>query len=516
MSETLVIGSRGSDLALWQANHVKMQLQDLGFNSSIKIIKTKGDKIQHLSFDKLEGKGFFTKEIEDALLDNSIDIAVHSHKDLETNPPKGLVIAAVSPREDPSELLLINKNAYDPSKFWGLKQNGVIGTSSSRRKSQLLLFREDLNVKDLRGNVPTRIQKLRDGHYDAIVLAKAGVSRLKLDVSDLNVQTLPRKWFVPAPAQGVLGLQIRENDQKTHAILSKINSLATQQEIKLERKILNLFNGGCQLPLGVYCEQDVLTSKVWVSILKDGSSSPLRLYKENCSAEEIVELIQRPITDKKQVFISRYLNDQSLFKKALEGQNIKVEGKSFIEVVFNNVNELPAADWVFFTSSNAVESLSNQVDQLRGKKIGAFGKATAFGLEKLGLIVDFIGNGLPNQIAIDFAEVARNEKVLFPISNRSLKTIQQQIPKNNQIELITYTIKDVENQITDFDIFVFTSPSNVHSFFKTNELAKNKAVIAIGPSTKAVLESYDVKNVMLPWEASELALSDAVFSYLYS
>lgn len=193
MINPITIGSRGSDLALWQANHVQSQLKELGVQSIIKIIKTRGDKIQHLSFDKLEGKGFFTKEIEDALLNKEIDLAVHSHKDLETNPPEGLIIAAVSEREDPSELLLIRKESFDSSKFWGLKENAVVGTSSSRRKSQILLFREDLQIKDLRGNVPTRIQKLRNGNYDAILLAKAGVSRLNLDVSDLQVECLPKK-----------------------------------------------------------------------------------------------------------------------------------------------------------------------------------------------------------------------------------------------------------------------------------------------------------------------------------
>jgi hydroxymethylbilane synthase len=167
--QKIVIGSRGSDLALWQAYHVKAQLENLGCKVELKIIKTQGDIIQHLSFDKMEGKGFFTKEIEAALLDKSIDLAVHSHKDLETNPPKGLVIAAVSEREDPADLLLIRKTSIDPTQQWGLKSKAIVGTSSARRKSQVLRFRPDIELKDLRGNVPTRIQKLRDQNYDAIL-----------------------------------------------------------------------------------------------------------------------------------------------------------------------------------------------------------------------------------------------------------------------------------------------------------------------------------------------------------
>lgn len=249
----IIIGSRGSDLALWQANHVKDQLSAAGFESEIKIISTQGDRIQHLSFDKMEGKGFFTKEIEAALLDKSIDLAVHSHKDLETKSPEGLKIAAVSERENPAELLLIRKEAVNEELPLGLKENPVVGTSSARRKSQLITFRDDLEIKDLRGNVPTRINKLREGQYDAIVLALAGVKRLELDLSDLVTTTLDPTVFVPAPSQGVLGLQIREEDTDLDEVLAKINDQAVQHQIGVEREVLRLLNGGCQMPLGVYC-----------------------------------------------------------------------------------------------------------------------------------------------------------------------------------------------------------------------------------------------------------------------
>ncbi len=256
MSEFSIIkiGTRGSDLALWQANFVREELEKLGHTVEINIIYTQGDKIQDLSFDKLEGKGFFTKEIEAALLSKEVDLAVHSHKDLETTPPAGLMIAAVSDREDPSELLLANPGAVDSTELWGLKKNAIIGTSSARRKSQLLALRPDLQIKDLRGNVPTRIKKLKTEGYDAILLAKAGVNRLNLDLSDLHVEVLDPTVFVPAPAQGVLGLQIRTEDSRLAEILSKLNHTWTAQKIELERNVLRLMEGGCQLPLGVYCD----------------------------------------------------------------------------------------------------------------------------------------------------------------------------------------------------------------------------------------------------------------------
>ena len=252
----VIIGSRGSDLALWQANFVQAELQKLGCEVEINIIKTQGDKIQHLSFDKLEGKGFFTKEIEDALLNCSIDLAVHSHKDLETTPPAGLKISCVSERANPADILLINKSAVDENAKWSLKEGAIVGTSSARRKSLALKFRSDITINDLRGNVPTRIDKLRQGNYDAILLAKAGVDRLELDLSEFREVVLDPTEFVPAPAQGVLGLQIRNEDEELHAILQKMNFPEVQQRIELERKVLNLLDGGCQLPLGVYCNEN--------------------------------------------------------------------------------------------------------------------------------------------------------------------------------------------------------------------------------------------------------------------
>ncbi|TNE76164.1 MAG: hydroxymethylbilane synthase [Bacteroidetes bacterium] len=250
------IGSRGSDLALWQANHVKDQLEALGHQVEINVIKTQGDKIQHLSFDKLEGKGFFTKEIEEALLNNKVDLAVHSHKDLETNPPKDLIIACVSERENPSDLLLIRRESVDDTQKWQLKANAIVGTSSARRKAQVLYHRPDCVLNDLRGNVPTRINKLREGNYDAILLAKAGVDRLQLDLSDFFVVVLDPTEFVPAPAQGVLGLQIREDDQELKAIMAQLNHADVADRIAIERGVLNKLEGGCQLPLGVFCDEE--------------------------------------------------------------------------------------------------------------------------------------------------------------------------------------------------------------------------------------------------------------------
>ena len=281
------IGSRGSDLALWQANYVKVILEEKGCEVSIAIIQTKGDEFQDLGFDKMEGKGFFTKEIENSLINQEIDLAVHSHKDLETTEPEGLTTAAVSYREDPSELLLINEDSWSEHEVWELKKNAVIGTSSSRRKSQVLALRQDLTIKDLRGNVPTRVEKLKSGAYDAILLAYAGVSRLNLDLGGLKVVKLDPEEFVPAPAQGVLALQIRKNETKLSELLAEINNEEVQQQILIERSILKSMDGGCQLPLGVFNDGEfihVSFSPKW--------SEPSRYYRfRNNKSCDMVSLI---------------------------------------------------------------------------------------------------------------------------------------------------------------------------------------------------------------------------------
>lgn len=294
MASKIVIGSRGSDLALWQAHFVKRQLQELGCAVEIKVIKTQGDQIQHLSFEKMEGKGFFTKEIEAALLANEIDLAVHSFKDLETAPVEGLEIAAVSYREDPRDAIIAHKSAVDKTQVLSLKKKATVGTSSARRKSQLKGFRPDIDIKDLRGNVPTRIQKLREGQYDAIMLAQAGLNRLELDLSEFELIPLEANYFIAAPAQGVLGLQIRSNDDETFEVVNKLNDPSVAFRIQIERSVLRQLDGGCQLPLGVYCETDEKQIHVWASLgSKDGSVK--RSFKSFAAGDDPEEIASQTL-----------------------------------------------------------------------------------------------------------------------------------------------------------------------------------------------------------------------------
>ena len=296
MKSKIVIGTRGSKLALWQAHFTKDQLEKLGIEVALKIIKTKGDKIQHLSFDKIEGKGFFTKELEESLLSGDIDMAVHSMKDLPTTSPEGLVIAGVSYRANPADWLIIKKGQADTTKIYKLKEGAKVGTSSARRKAQLLSIRSDIHLEDIRGNVPTRLRKLEEGQFDAIVLAAAGLERLALDLSNFIVVKLNPKEFVPAPAQGVLAFQACAADKETRRLIQQLHHKEVSAATNVERKVLKLLEGGCQMPIGVYCEQDKMGNyHVWAAKAATWDSPVKRIRYSSSTkyqlAEEIVKRV---------------------------------------------------------------------------------------------------------------------------------------------------------------------------------------------------------------------------------
>jgi hydroxymethylbilane synthase len=202
----------------------------------------------------MEGKGFFTKELEDALLDRSIDLAVHSLKDLPTTFPPGLRMGAVGFRADRRELLLSRPGNCTGSGLLPLKPGGVVGTSSSRRKAQIVDNNPTLELRELRGNVPTRVRKLREGLYDAIIIAAAGVDRLGIDLSDLEVMRLELEDFLPAPGQGALAVEIRQDDEQMASLVAPLNSTMVETETSAERGLLKKFDAGCSLPLGVFSE----------------------------------------------------------------------------------------------------------------------------------------------------------------------------------------------------------------------------------------------------------------------
>lgn len=252
----IVIGTRGSDLALTQSRWVAARLAARGVETRLEIIKTKGDRIQHLALDKIEGKGFFTKEIEDALLAGEVDLAVHSLKDLPGDSTPGLSIVAIPGREDVRDCLLIQPHAHDPrAAALPLRQGARVGTSAVRRKALLVHLRADLIPEDLRGNVPTRVARLREGRYDAVVLAQAGLVRLGLDLSDLIAVPLAPERFVPAPGQGALALQMRDDTAAQRALVQPLHDAQAAICVDAERTLLGMLGGGCHTPLGAHAVQ---------------------------------------------------------------------------------------------------------------------------------------------------------------------------------------------------------------------------------------------------------------------
>ena len=254
----LRLGTRGSDLALWQARHVAGLLSDrLEVECTIEVIKTRGDRIQDVAFRKMEGKGFFTKELQEALVGGQIDLVVHSLKDLPTEEPEGLEIAAIPERAEAADLLIARRDllARDHADPLGLPAGSVLGTSSLRRASQALASSPEITVRALRGNVPTRIRKLRDGDYDAILLAAAGVRRLELEIDDLEWVELTPEVMLPAPGQGALAIETRADDRVTQPLTS-LHDPAVARCVGAERRLLELLGGGCHLPLGCLASED--------------------------------------------------------------------------------------------------------------------------------------------------------------------------------------------------------------------------------------------------------------------
>ena len=251
MKKKIVIGSRGSELALWQSNFIKKELEkkNKSVTVEIKIIKTTGDKILDVALSKIGDKSLFTKELEYALLKNEIDLAVHSLKDLQTQLPEGLKLAAVTKRHPVEDVLISKKKG---TTLQSLNENAVVATGSLRRKCQLLHLRPDIKIEELRGNVPTRIKKFLESKWDAIILARAGVERLKLNKyisSFINCDDI-----LPAVGQGALGIEIHENNKFAEQFLKSIHDENTFIAVSAERALLKKLEGGCQVPIGAYAQ----------------------------------------------------------------------------------------------------------------------------------------------------------------------------------------------------------------------------------------------------------------------
>jgi hydroxymethylbilane synthase len=286
----LRIGTRGSALALWQAKSIAASLLAAGVETELVIIKTSGDKNQSSSFSQIGGKGVFIKELEDALLDLRVDFAVHSMKDVPTEMPPGLVLSAICKREDVRDALLSTSGANLES----LPSAARVGTSSLRRQAQLLHARKDLRMLELRGNVDTRIEKLKRGDYDAIVLAKAGLDRLGLSAH--ITQVLSQEISLPAAGQGAIGIESRAADTETLRVLAQLNHPDTRAAVTAERAALAGLEGGCQVSIGAWGRVEGGILLLDVAVLSPNGSN--RISEKDSSAPHQAEALGARVAQK--------------------------------------------------------------------------------------------------------------------------------------------------------------------------------------------------------------------------
>ena len=280
----MVIGSRGSQLALWQAEWAKDRIDADGIGDvAIEVIRTEGDRNQAEAFTRIEGKGVFTKEVDEALLSERTDLSVHSLKDLPTELSPGLVLAAVSPRADVRDALI----AREGWTLSGLCEGAKVATSSLRRQALLRALRPDLELQPLRGNVDTRLQKFRKGSLDGIVLASAGLDRLGLE--DAITERLDPEIFVPAPGQAAMGIVCREDDRNTADAVSCLNDPEVRLAVDVERSALNRLGGGCRIPFGAWARKEGESITVDGGVSHPDGSSPIR-KRISGAAEHVVEL----------------------------------------------------------------------------------------------------------------------------------------------------------------------------------------------------------------------------------
>lgn len=408
---TLIIGSRGSQLALWQARWVAARLQELGIATELKIIKTTGDKITDVPLAKVGSKGLFTKEIEDALVAGEIDLAVHSLKDLPTVLPAGLTLAAIPERESPYDALIGHTLETLP---WGAR----VGTSSLRRSAQLKAARPDLTIESVRGNLDTRLRKLDEGQYDAILLAAAGLRRLGW--GDRIAELMAPEMMCPAVGQGALAIETRADGGDAFRACAQLDHGDTRTAVTAERAVLGALGGGCQVPIGAHAKvegtrirlRSVVIHPDGHTLLTDlceggtedaaglGAGSAERLLAKG--AREILAQVYGletapvggppPALAGQRVMVTRARKQAGTLAgqlRALGATVVELPVIDFVPLPF----ELPAwgdYEWVIFTSANGVQYFFDRMPAVAGPRICAIGPATAEALRERGLEPDMI------------------------------------------------------------------------------------------------------------------------------
>ncbi len=522
MSKTIRIGTRDSELALWQAKIVQSQLEELGHKTTLVPVKSTGDIVLDKPLYELGITGIFTKTLDVAMLNNDIDIAVHSLKDVPTLLPKGIVQAAVLKRGNVKDTLVFKKN----EEFLGSRE-AVIATGSLRRRAQWLNRFPTHTIVDLRGNVNLRLEKLeKNEDWNGAIFAAAGIGRIGIRPEEaINLD-----WMIPAPAQGAIMITALEEDEETRAILSEINHKETEICTTIEREFLNKLEGGCTAPIGAiaFIKDEEITFK-GVLLSEDGSKKieVSRVKKlgshhdmAQFCADFIIERGGKRLMDKIKYSnkVTKVLSTKNLTdtQRALFHENVAVKSSDFIKISLNRIhprllkNEIKN---VIITSQNAVESLVTNYSaaELQFKNIYCVGRRTKRLIEKkIGKVTHFENNS--KKLAEYLTEFIDGTEATYFCSNIRLDELPNILEENHinvtEIEAYQTRFNSVEADST-IESVMFYSPSTVQSYLKENH--SNAIAFCIGETTAKEARKHfdDVRVSKMPTVESVIELVNA-------
>ncbi len=567
MKSPIRIGTRGSKLALYQAYRVKEELdsQFPHLQSEIVIIKTKGDKILDVALSKIGDKGLFTKELETALFNDEIDMAVHSLKDLPTTFPEGAKLGAVLKRGETRDAFV----SVDGRKLHEMGADDVIATSSLRRKAQLLMINKDLKIVEIRGNVNTRIRKMQEGYCSAMVMAAAGLQRLEMDEHISEI--IDFEDMVPACGQGAIAIEIRNNDPEIENLMKSINHEETMATSHAEREFLKTLEGGCQIPVGSFSkikgdkfsitgfisniDGSQFIKQSAIGFVNDAYKIAVQLANNiyNKGGKEILEQVraenhQTQAKNKKlegKVVISTRPTDaDDNLPELLANEGAKVISFPMIEIksvpLDSNqkqaLKNLEQYHWVFFTSKHGVVHFFRKLNEVQGNtdlppslKIGVIGKKTAVELDYYGYAANFINQGntsadMLEQFHKEISPIGLN--FLIPIAKLTDDALEKSLSENNKVTRVSIydTIlpakvdQDIIQQIKNkqYDLILFTSPSTFYNFSKIMRLKKDENIpmASIGKTTTKAIQNAGFEPVATASTSTVEGLCETVVNYL--
>jgi len=566
MKQTIRIGTRGSQLALYQANIVKEELESKypEYSFQIVVIKTKGDKILDVPLSKIGDKGLFTKELEVAMFDNEIDMAVHSLKDLPTRFPEGVVLGAVLKRGEVRDALISTKKRT----LKDLTADDVIATSSLRRKAQLLRINKDFKIVEIRGNVNTRIRKMEEGFCTVMVMAGAGLQRLGMEnyISELIDPDL----VIPACSQGAIAIEIRENDPLIANIVSAINDDKTMIATEAERAFLRTLEGGCQIPVGSYSRinQGKFEITGFISSINGEEFLTDRIEGPVGRAVELSVQLAESLLGKggKEILKAIRLEDPFAIKEGLPlkgkilvstrapeagdtlpdllaAQGATLFSLPMIEIKpatlkpADNciVNNLGSYDWLFFTSRNGVANFFKHLIDLTGSselpsalRVAVVGAKTASELEYYGYSAAFTGKKHGSaEMASEFCEVIqpKNLKILLSLGNLADDTLKNRFNADNLVDRInvyeTCEPRQVDplviKRISDgaYDLILFTSPSTFNHFIALVDinLMGQLKIASIGTTTSKAIREAGFEPLLTADMSNTEGLTASIIKY---